>query len=188
MHNVAVKGQPWARMVQIPSPPARGGPAPGRRDGDATPLFAAGRVCGDGRRQGRLREPHSPMIPRCLCTAPRPLKIVLQLPASLHFSPGIVARARRCPWLQGARAKRRAGVLYRTLSTFSERKAVDAGTSPGKDDSWDGGARTASGTAVEDDCRDAGRLQGCRTTAGMQELEQRRSGCRARATQERLPR
>ncbi len=39
----------------------------------------------------------------------------------------------------------------------------------------------------EDDCRDAGRLQGCRTTAGMQELEQRRSGCRARATQEQLP-
>jgi broad specificity polyphosphatase/5'/3'-nucleotidase SurE len=29
--------------------------------------------------------------------------------------------------------------------------------------------------------------EGCRTTAGMQELEQRRSGCRARATQERLP-
>ncbi len=28
---------------------------------------------------------------------------------------------------------------------------------------------------------DAGRLQGCRTTAGRQELEQRRSGCRARA-------
>ncbi len=47
----------------------------------------------------------------------------------------------------------------------------DAGTTPG----------------MEDDCRDAGRLQGCRTTAGMQELEQRRSGCRARATQERLP-
>ena len=168
VHNVAVKGQPWARMVQIPSPPACGGPAPGRRDGDATPLFAAGRVCGDGRRQGRLREPHSPMIPRCLCTAPRPLKIVLQLPASLHFSPGIVARARRCPWLQGARAQRRAGVLYRTLSTFSERKAVDAGTSPG----------------MEDDCRDAGRLQGCRTTAGMQD-DCRDAG--ARATQERLP-
>ncbi len=99
MHNIAAKGQPWARIVQIPSPPARGGPAPGRRDGDATPLFVAGRVCGDGRRQGRLREPYSPMIPRCLCTAPRPLRIVLQPPASLHFSPGIVARARRCPWV-----------------------------------------------------------------------------------------
>ncbi len=53
----------------------------------------------------------------------------------------------------------------------TEHNAVDADTTP----------------EMEDDCREAGRLQGCRTTAGMQELEQRRSGCRARATQERLP-
>ncbi len=91
-------------------------------------------------------------------------------------------RSRESEALQG-----RGGVAYTTLSTFAERNAVDAGTTPGMDDSRDGGGRTASGTAVEDDCRDAGRLQGCRTTAGMQELEQRRSGCRARATQERLP-
>ena len=41
----------------------------------------------------------------------------------------------------------RAGVLYRTLSTFSERNAVDAGTTAG----------------MEDDRMDAGRLQGCRS-------------------------
>ncbi len=81
-------------------------------------------------------------------------------------------------------ARRRS--LYYVEHT-TERNAVDADTTPEMDDSRDGGGRTASGTAVEDGCREAGRLQGCRTTAGMQELEQRRSGCRARATQERLP-
>ncbi len=45
----------------------------------------------------------------------------------------------------------------------TEHNAVDADTTPGMDDSRDGGGRTASGTAVEDDCRDAGRLQGCRS-------------------------
>jgi hypothetical protein len=56
--------------------------------------------------------------------------------ASLHFSPGIVARARRWPWLQGAREKMRGGVAYTTLSTFSERNAVDAGRYPVAVDSW----------------------------------------------------
>ncbi len=51
----------------------------------------------------------------------------------------------------------------------TERNAVDAGTTPG----------------MEDDCMDAGRLQGCRTTAGMHD-DRRDAG--ARATQERLPR
>ena len=41
----------------------------------------------------------------------------------------------------------RGGVAYTTLSTFAERNAVDAGTTPG----------------TEDDCMDAGRLQGCRS-------------------------
>ncbi|MFB3089268.1 MAG: hypothetical protein ACE10E_13315 [Acidiferrobacterales bacterium] len=58
-------------------------------------------------------------------------------------------------------------VITRRASENARRRRVyyveptterDAGTTPG----------------IEDDCRDAGRLQGCRTTAGMQELEQRR--------------
>ena len=39
-------------------------------------------------------------------------------------------------------------------------------TTPGMDDSRDGGGRTASGTAVEDDCRDA-----AATTPGMGEVD-----------------
>ena len=64
-------------------------------------------------------------------------------------------------------------VITRRASENARRRSVydvettterNAGTTPG----------------MEDECRDAGRLQGCRTTAGMQELEQRRSGCRGR--------
>ena len=63
--------------------------------------------------------------------------------ASLHFSPGIVARARRSPWLQGAREKTRGHGVYYVEHT-TER---DVSTTPG----------------MEDDCMDAGRLQGCRS-------------------------
>ncbi len=51
---------------------------------------------------------------------------------------------------------RRRSVYY--VEHKTERDAVEAGTSPG----------------MEDDCMDTGRLQGYRTTAWMQELEQRR--------------
>ncbi len=69
---------------------------------------------------------------------------------SLQFSPGIVARARRWPWLQGTREKIRGGVAYTTLSTFSERNAVDAGTTPGtQDDCRDAGGRATQGAVAE---------------------------------------
>ncbi len=54
----------------------------------------------------------------------------------LHFSPGVVARARRCPCILGARRKMRGSVVDTTLSTFSERNAVDAGRYAVAVDSW----------------------------------------------------
>jgi len=47
--------------------------------------------------------------------------------ASPQFSPERVARARRCPEIQGTRETKRAGVLYSTSSPLSERNAVDSG-------------------------------------------------------------
>ncbi len=89
-------------------------------------------------------------------------------------------------------ATRRASENARKRSGYYVEPTTEraVGTTPGMDDDCRDagrlqGRRTTAG--MQDDCRDAGRLQGCRTTAGMQELEQRRSGCRASATQERLP-
>ncbi|MEE8221597.1 MAG: hypothetical protein V3R21_07540, partial [Woeseiaceae bacterium] len=77
-------------------------------------------------------------------------------------------RALACKRWESEALQGRAGVAYTSSSPFFEYNAVDAGTTPGR----------------EDDCRDAGRLQGCRTTTGMQD-DCRDAG--ARATQERLP-
>ena len=47
-------------------------------------------------------------------------------PGQPAFSPGRVARACRCPEIQGARETKRAGVLYSTSSPSFERNAVDS--------------------------------------------------------------
>ncbi|MEE8212850.1 MAG: hypothetical protein V3T85_13140, partial [Acidiferrobacterales bacterium] len=70
--------------------------------------------------------------------------------ASLHFSPGIVARARKSPWLQGARVKTRGhGVYY--VEPTTER---NVSTTPGmEDDCMDAGGRATQGAVAEVESR-----------------------------------
>ncbi|MEE9561221.1 MAG: hypothetical protein V3V64_10565, partial [Acidiferrobacterales bacterium] len=56
-------------------------------------------------------------------------------------------RALTCKRRESEALQGRAGVAYTSLRPFSAHNAVDAGTTAG----------------MQDDCRDAGRLQGCRS-------------------------
>jgi hypothetical protein len=84
---------------------------------------------------------------------------------------GGISPARQAMQECKAQAARRAreNARRRSLHYVEHTTEHDVGTTPG----------------MQDDCRDAGRLQGRRTTAGMQD-DCRDAG--ARATQERLPR
>jgi len=55
---------------------------------------------------------------------------------SPHFSPGIVAKRRRCLQIQGARSEGDAGVVDTTLRRPSERNEVDACRFDVAADSW----------------------------------------------------